>query len=358
MDTNTTQTTGEAASVVNPVDDIASLLMGEEEDEQTGSDNQNAGPEGTQQGKPEGQQDEGEDEGSGEGDEGKGEQSDEDLTWAKALGVDDNQLVLDDDGNLKGIIVKVDGEVSTLPLKEVIAGYQLNKHVTQKSQALSEERREFEQLRTQAAQALVQKLSAAEKLTQMLHQNLVSEYSNVDWDLLRIQNPGEYAAKVADFQAKNQGIQAALASIGSEQNQLTMQQTQEYQQNFARYLDFQFQKVIENNPSWTDQETMRSNINEIGDIATKEYGISPEEFAMLNDYRHLEIIKDAIAYRKGKTVSKQKIQNVPNIQRANGKSSKPMSKLTRLTLDARKAKGHKQRDLQRDAVAALLLGQT
>jgi hypothetical protein len=34
-----------------------------------------------------------------------------------------------------------------------------------------------------------------------------------------------------------------------------------------------------------------------------------------------------------------------------------MSKLTRLTLDARKAKGYKQRDLQRDAVAALLLGE-
>lgn len=357
MEGNTTQTTGEAASVVNPVDDIASLLMGEEE-EQTGNEGQQAGQEESDEGNSEGQQAEGEGEESGEGEEGQGEQSNEDLTWAKALGVDDNQLVLDDDGNLKGIVVKVDGEVSTLPLKEVIAGYQLNKHVTQKSQALSEERREFEQLRTQAAQALVQKLSAAEKLTQMLHQNLVSEYANVDWELLRVQNPGEYAAKVADFQAKNQGIQAALASIGAEQNQVSMQQTQEYQQNFARYLDFHFQKVIENNPSWTDQETMRSNINEIGDIAAKEYGISPEEFAMLNDYRHLEIIKDAIAYRKGKTVSKQKIQNVPNIQRANGKSSKPMSKLTRLTLDARKAKGHKQRDLQRDAVAALLLGQT
>ena len=356
MEGNTTQTTGEAASVVNPVDDIASLLMGDEE--QTGNEDQQTRPKETQQGESDGQQTEGEGEESGEEQKTQDEQSEEDLTWAKALGVDENQFVLDDNGNLKGIVVKVDGEISTLPLKEVIAGYQLNKHVTQKSQALSEERREFERLRAQGAQMLSNKIVAAERLTQMLHQNLVSEYSGIDWDLLRIQNPGEYAAKVADFQAKNQGIQAALASIESEKEQISMQQTQEYQQNLARYLDFQFHKVLEHNPSWADQETMRSNINEIGDIAAKEYGITQEEFGMLNDYRHLEIIKDAIAYRKGKSVSKQKIQNVPNIQRSSGKSSKPMSQLTRLTLDARKAKGHKQQDLQRDAIAALLLGQT
>ena len=357
MEGNTTQTTGEAASVVNPVDDIASLLMGEEE-EQTGNEGQQTGQEESDEGNSESQQTEGEGEESGEGAEAQGEQSEEELTWAKALGVDDSQLVVDDEGNLKGIQVKVDGEVSTVGVKDLIAGYQLNKHVTQKSQALAEERREFDQLRTQAAQALTEKLSAAEKLTQMLHQNLVSEYANVDWDLLRIQNPGEYAAKVADFQAKNQGIQAALAAVNAEKAQVEEQQTQEYQRNLAQFLDFQFQKVLEHNPTWRDQNVMRATVSEIGDFVTKEYGITAEEFAMLNDYRHLEIIKDAIAYRKGKTVSKQKIQNVPNVQRSNGKPSKPMSQLTRLTLDARKAKGHKQRDLQRDAVAALLLGQT
>jgi hypothetical protein len=351
----TTQTTGEAASVVNPVDDIASLLIGEE-DEQTGSEDQQLGLNEAGNSESDGQQEEGEDS-SAEGDEDQDEQSDEDLTWAKALGVEDNQLVLDSKGNLKGIVVKVDGEVSTLPLKDVIAGYQINRHVTQKSQALAEEKREFDQLKAHAAQALTSKLEAAERLTQMLHNNLVSEYANVDWELLRVQNPGEYAAKVADFQAKNQGIQNALAAVGAEKNQLSMQQSQEYQQNFARYLDFQLQKVLEHNPAWRDQEVLRSNINEIGAIISKEYGITQDEFAMLNDYRHLEIIKDAIAYRKGKSVSKQKIQNIPNVQSSSGKSSKPMSKLTRLTLDARKAKGYKQRDLQRDAVAALLLGE-
>ena len=93
------------------------------------------------------------------------------------------------------------------------------------------------------------------------------------------------------------------------------------------------------------------------DSANDVYGISPEEFKLLNDARHLEILKDALAFRKGKSISENKVNKVPpKFQKANGKTGKPMSKLTRLTLDARKAQGSRQRDLQTAAVAELLMG--
>lgn len=354
MEGNTTQTTGEAASVVNPIDDIASILMGEEE-EQTGNEGQQTGPETTQEGEAEGQQTEGEGEESGEG-EGEGEQSEEELTWAKALGVDDSQLVLDDNGNLKGIQVKVDGEVSTVGVKDLIAGYQLNKHVTQKSQALAEEKREFDNIRINASKALYEKLQQADQLVGYLNQNLLSEFEGVDWNALRVQNPGEYAAKVTDFQNKKARIDQIQAAIHSEGQELSNQYTEEQQRHYQDYVKAQYQKVIENNPQWADVERMKTDIAHIGNFVNSTYGIAPEEFAQVNDARYIEILKDAMAYRQGKSVVEKKVQNVPRMQKA-GKPSKPMSKVTQLTLNARKATGHKQRDLQRDAIAAMLLGE-
>ena len=102
---------------------------------------------------------------------------------------------------------------------------------------------------------------------------------------------------------------------------------------------------------------MQSDIAEMGNFVARSYGIHPDEFAMLNDARHIEILKDAMAYRKGKTVSQQKVQNVPKFQKP-GRASKPMSKLTQLTLSAKKATGSKQRDLQSAAIAELLSGRS
>lgn len=354
MEGNTTQTTAQAASVVNPIDDIASLLLGDEE-KQTDNENQQTGQEESDEGNSESQQDEGEGEES-ESAEAEGEQSDTDLTWAKALGVDDSQLVLDDDGNLKGIQVKVDGEVSTVGVKDLIAGYQLNKHVTQKSQALAEEKREFDTIRVNASKALFEKLQQADQLVGYLNQNLLSEFEGIDWNLLRAQNPGEYAAKVTDFQTKKAKLDQIQHALKSEGEQMTSQQMEEQQREYQKYLHGQYERVIEKNPQWADTERMKSDIASMGNFVNSTYEIRPEEFAMINDARHLEIIKDAMAYRNGKVAVEKKIQNVPKMQKA-GKTSKPMSKVTQLTLNARKASGHKQRDLQRDAIAAMLLGE-
>lgn len=356
MEGNTTQTTGEAASVVNPVDDIASLLMGEEE-EQTGNEGQQVGPEETPTGETEGQQPEGEGEESGESAGGEGEQPEEDLTWAKALGVDDSQLVLDEEGNLKGIQVKVDGEVSTVGVKDLIAGYQLNKHVTQKSQALAEEKREFDTLRTQAVQLYTEKLQTADKMLSYMDQSLIKEFNGINWEQLRQQNPGEYAAMQEDFRSRKAMLQQIHTAIQEENRYVDQQKQAEYQKNYQAYLAEQHARVLAANPEWQNPERLQADITALGNFVTSEYGIAPEEFNALSDARYIEILKDAMAYKKGKTVVEKKLQNVPKIQKA-GKTSKPMSKVTQLTLNAKKATGHKQRDLQRDAVAALLLGQS
>jgi hypothetical protein len=339
------------------IDQIAALLAGDEQEEQqepTGTEPETEG----QQATPEGDQDEG-DEGDTpereEGDEGEGD--DEQVTWSKALGVDESQLVLADDGTVKGVVVKVDGEVSTVGLKDLIAGYQTNKYVTQKSQALSAERKTFDEQREQVVALYKEKLTAVSGLTDALTNALTADYQGVNWEKLRVENPGEYAAAQADFQRRQQQIQQIMEAVKTETSAAEQRKAEEMQQQQTAFLKAQFEKVIANNPQWSDHDKMRTDLSELSNVLQAAYGISPEEFAMVSDARHIEILKDAAAYNKGKTVAKQKMADKPTFQSTRSKPNKPMDKVTQLVLSARKAKGAKQRDLQSAAVAALLMGE-
>lgn len=342
----TTNSTPTGASV-DPVDQIAQLLAGDvmqtEEPENDLDVEEAAGPsEPSSEGV--------------EGDEGHSAQ-DQELTWASALGIDEHQTVLDDEGNLKGIQVKVDGKVDVVPLQDLIAGYQTNKHVTQKSQALAEEKRQFDQIAQTASAQFIDKLQTVDRLAQVLQQSLLKEFNGIDWNAVRAQNPGEYAALMADYQTRHGQIQQLMTAIGQERQEMEAQQRGEYTQRYQQHLQAQYERTLANNPAWADPAVMQREVGNLADFVTRTYGYAPEEFAQVNDARHIELIKDAMAYRQGRALAAEKLQKAPPPKFVQGgKTTKPMSKLTQLTLSARKAKGAQKRDLQSAAVAELLMG--
>lgn len=334
-------------SEVEQVDAIADLLVGDDENEEGTETEQESNDAG-----------DGESEGSneGEGEEDEQEAGEEDATWSSVLGVDDSQVVVDEKGNLQGVQVKIDGEVSTVSVKDLIAGYQTNKYNTQKSQALSQEKKEFEQVRAEVSKAYLDRLATAEKLTELLDQSLMGEYNKIDWQTLRVQNPAEYAAAIQDFQARKGQIEAIKTAISQEAQTTNQEHQQEIMQRQSAFMSDQYQRVLANNPDWKDQNKMVSELREMGEVVATAYGITPEEFAAVSDARYVEILKDAVAYRKGKQLGKQKLKTVPKFVKQQGaKPKKPMDKFTRLKLNARKATGHNQRELQADAIAELLM---
>ena len=90
------------------------------------------------------------------------------LSWGKVLGIDDSKIALSDDGEVLGINVKIDGKINTVPVNELIAGYQTNKSNTNKAQTLAAERKQFEEARQFVAMDYQKKLEDAQKLTTTL----------------------------------------------------------------------------------------------------------------------------------------------------------------------------------------------
>jgi hypothetical protein len=351
---DTTSTTG-SESVGSVTDQIANLLMGEDkpinkevnvrpvDDEPEDLEADDTLPE-------ESTEDE-----ETEVDEEKDEESEEPVTWAATLGIDDKDVALDDDGNLVGFNTKVDGKTTTVSAKDLIAGWQTNKSNTRKSQELAEQRKEFDTLKNQAAQEYIQKLDAADKLTKHLKDSFVKEYQQIDWNRLRVENPGEYAAAVQDFNMRNAEIEQILSVVDVEKNALLDSKLEEQKASFNAYLQEEAKKIVERNPTWAKPEVFKKAITEMSDFCLEAYGFTQQEFSNIQDSRMLEVVKDAMKYRKNVKEARTKLDvQVPKFQKTKNGSAAPKSKLEKLVSTAKNTKGYSQKAAQTDAVAELL----
>lgn len=286
------------------------------------------------------------------------EDDDEDVSWESVLGVSEGKLNFDEDGNLAGVNVKVDGKTSTVSMTDLIAGFQNNKMFTQKSQTLAKEREVFETERSEVEQAYKGKIEQVIGLQNYMEKALVSEFEAVDWPTLRVENPAEYAATQQDFQRRAQeleNIKQMTTQVNKEQQDAIDQRNEGIRKE---YLKQQYGKMIENNPAWADEQTYNADMTRLKSFCSNQYGFTQEDFAMVKDARLVELIKDAEKFHSGAKLASKKLKKpVPKFQKSGGKTkSKKVSKLQNLTKAAKSALGEERRNLQAEAVAELLTG--
>lgn len=283
------------------------------------------------------------------------EETDEEITWAKTLKVDDKHIVVDEDGNFSGINVKVDGKVSTVDLPELIAGYQINKHNTNTSKALAESRKELDSIKNNILVEYSQKIKDAEALSLYLENSINKEFSNLDWNTLRFQDPAEYAALVQDYNIRTQEISKIKEAINTVRQTEQQGLDQEFSSQESEYIQSEVNLVIEKNPKWAEPKVFKKVLEDMAGFVEENYGFTRQEFAQVKDSRILELIKDAQKYRSGMKVAELKInRTVPKYQKTAGAQKLQKTKLEVLTQKAKDAKGYQKREAATDAIAELL----
>lgn len=277
---------------------------------------------------------------------------------AQELGLDADKLILSEDGDIQ-IRLKVNGKNEIVDLKEAISQTQFSKANDEKARTLAEERKTFESERVQVAEAYQQKLQQVQALGEMLQNKLTQEFQGIDWDRLRVTDPAEWAAKQQEFAQRNHELQQAGQMLGQQMRSQQDQQAEEEAQERAKTVEIERAKMIENNPSWADEEKMKAGLTEIVDYA-RSAGFSDEELQDVIYSRHVEVLRKAFLYDQGKTVADKKVKQAPKMQRSqNGRFAKKKGgKVQKLIERAQSAKGANKRDAQADAVAALLMGES
>jgi len=277
---------------------------------------------------------------------------------AEELGLEADKLTLSEDGDIL-INLKVNGKTEQVDLKEAIAGTQFHKANDEKARLLADDRKSFESERAEVAQGYAQQLQQIRGLGEMLQSKLTAEFRNIDWDRLRATDPAEWTAKQREFEIRNQELHQAGQMLGQ---QMRIEQDRESQQEAQfrqQTLQVERERMIENNPTWRDEERMAKDLTQIVDYA-RSTGFADEELQDIVHSRHVEVLKKAMLYDQGKTVASKKVKQSPKVQRAsNGRFVKggKNGKVNKLIERAQKAKGANKRDAQADAVAALLMGE-
>lgn len=271
-------------------------------------------------------------------DEGSDEDvSDEDATLAAYLGIDEDRLIVGDDGTVSFNAI-IDGETKAVPLKDLAASYQLQGHVNNKSMALETERKDFEGVKTKVFDELKQRVEGVASLASLLEQELIGDYQKVDWEALRHSDPTEWVALRQEFADKASKIQKSKDLAGEEAARLAEQQKEEFNKNTSEMISYERSKMLEKNPEWADADKRKEALGNFKSFLTSTYGYTPEDAERISDHRLIEVVKDAMAYRKGKkTAETKKVKTLPKFQKPGAARTNSASLAKARAVKAKKA---------------------
>lgn len=264
---------------------------------------------------------------------------DGDVTLASMLGLNDDQLEFDDQNNVVFNAI-IDGEAHKVPVAELVKSYQLQGHVNNKSIALENDRKEFHATRDQAYGELTTRLQGLNQLIQMNEQALLAEYNSIDWNTLRLTEPGEWAALQQQYQQRATQIQQVKDLAGQEGTRLKQEQEQQQQGAYQTRVTAELEKMVGDNPAWVDQTVMAKDIGEIGAFLRTKYGFTDQEIADNIDHRLMRMFKDAMAFHAGtKSITEKKVPaNVPKfVKPGAGGGDRPSLQKARQVKEAKAA---------------------
>lgn len=242
--------------------------------------------------------------------------------FAKILGIDEDKLDLDDEGNVY-VKTKIDGEEGRAKFHDLVKSYQLEGHLNKQNMEVAEQRKALQAKMAeveQQAQARVQQLEA---VTNVAIQELHREFQSIDWQTLRATDPGEYAAKLTEFQQREARIGQAVQQIQAEKYQAETQN----QERFKEYLREESQKLLNAIPEWSNPEIAQKEKTELKSFAV-QHGFTAQELDQLSDHRSVLILRMAKAYadlQKSKPDVTKKVVKAPKLV----KPGSPVSKQER-----------------------------
>ena len=202
--------------------------------------------------------------------------------------------------------VKVNGQELDVTLDELRNGYSRDADYRQKTEELSQQRKQFQSESEKQRQDYSQKLNELNQRLAVAQQDLNAEINSADLDKLYEEDPTEAARLERKLKKKQDALNQSL------------QQTQaEQKQQFESYLQDQQRKLVSKMPEFSDP-SKASNLKANMKSTLNNYGFNDQEVAQVYDHRIVMLVNDAMKYRS--------MQNSkPNIAKKITKPSKPFS---------------------------------
>ena len=197
--------------------------------------------------------------------------------------------------------VDIDGEA--VDIQELKQGHLRQADYTRKTQGLADKRKEAEDKKLQYETQL-NALSVATV-------GDLRNYENVDWELLKAQNPDRYKTALAEYQ----GIKDRANWLNNQIETFNQQQTQQQEAEQKAKADEARQTLKATIPNWSNEL-----YTEIGKYAVTQ-GISQEDYDQIVDARLITVLHKGMLYDGAKVVTKKKIAKSPKKTLSGSKSA-------------------------------------
>jgi len=257
------------------------------------------------------------------------------------LGYDAEKLDINNSGEVV-FKTKIDGKEGQATLSDLVKNHQLEGHLNKQNMEVVELKK---QLSTQVEKSqeresqLGERLQQAEDLATIVYDSLLSEYESVDWNELRMDDPGEYSARQTDFQNRKNQISSQYQEIQTKKQETLTANTQKssetLQQEQAKLVDAM---------GWKDVEKSKKDIVDISSYATSQGGYSQTEFNSISDYRFIVALSKAAKYdalQKQNPRITNKVKKAPKLVKPGTTQSKgnDKDKVTKLRANIKKNDG-------------------
>ena len=215
--------------------------------------------------------------------------------------------------------VRVDGEPQTVTLDELMNGYSRQSSFTKKSQALSEQRKEFENAQQQMANEYHQIQAERQQYVDSLQQVIegstanLEQYQSVDWERLKVEDPLQWSISRQEFADAQNKIQATK----TQQAEAIQRAQSEFQQQHQVTLQQEHGKMVEAMPEWADAEKQVEIATGIRNYAVSQ-GFQKEELDSLSDHRSLLVLHKAMQFDRLQKadVKGKKLKGKPRVIRS------------------------------------------
>lgn len=229
---------------------------------------------------------------------------------ASLLGLKSENIIIDNEGQ-----VRFKGKLAEATPEEYVNAYQQQANLSNRSKEVAEAKKQAEELVQSLQSQHEQQIQQSAAFLELVENELLGPYQNVDWDRLRSEDSGRYAAVMADFnQAKSrfQEMQENVVSYLKEQQGKIDEQIKQQQ---SEYL--QKQKEVLSDFSWWNDGTAK----EITDYL-KSAGFSEQEISATADARSIKLAYLAMQHEKGtQKVAEKTKKPLPKVIKPGAKKS-------------------------------------
>jgi hypothetical protein len=229
---------------------------------------------------------------------------------ASYLGVDESALDVDEDGSIL-VRTKIDGQEGTAKFQDLVKSYQLQGHVDAKARQAAEEARilqdRVQQFETYA-QSEAAKLS---QLAQVAQAEFLADANAIDWQSLARNDPAEYVAKHAEFEAKRNRLNQFMAELNNSNEALRQQQAQRNE----HMIQAESQRLTTLIPEWSDVSIAKTEADAIEKYALSQ-GFSQQDVSSITRADMLAVLRKAWLYDQGKqkaTIAEKKVRIAPKL---------------------------------------------